>query len=140
MPALILTFVVAVHALGVRAEVVAGQLTVSAFYDDDTPARDAKVQVFAAREVAAGRTDADGRWSTPAPPPGRYEIVVDAGAGHRAETDLVIPGGEQPATAGAEREQFTRFPTAKVLLGLALIGVLFGGWRIVRRRVSAKPV
>jgi hypothetical protein len=61
------------HALGVEARLKDGRVVVEAFYDDDTPARDARVVVRDEDRtaVAEGRTDGDGRWSFATPPAGR---------------------------------------------------------------------
>jgi hypothetical protein len=133
------------HALGAEAKWKAGQVTVEAFYEDDTPAEGATVAVTSAdgRVVASGKTDTRGAWTFPAPPAGRYTVAVDAGAGHRTTVPLVVPdGGEPPSTIqsgssvsgaapedgvtisdGATRSEFTG-PTRLIwmALGLALIG------------------
>jgi hypothetical protein len=60
-------------------------------------------------------------------------VVVDAGAGHRAAVKVPIPEGAGGSAAGGtpvvvsegpSREEFTRFPWAKVGWGLAAIGLL----------------
>src|SRR5262245_32067281 len=98
------------HDLGANCKVEGGRVLVTAFFEDDTPARGAKVRVFDAQkqEVAAGQTDAEGRWACPAPPPGAYLVVVDAGGGHRADVDLTVPAaGGETVTAGVPREEHT---------------------------------
>jgi hypothetical protein len=140
------------HALGADCRLRGGRVEVEAFFDDDTPARNAQVSVVDADKetVAQGKTDGAGRWSFPLPAPGQYKVIVDAGAGHRttrlvmvpqpeasspipnksAETNLSkvdIPEGTSEApliSTGPSRQQFTRFPWLKVALGLGTITAL----------------
>ncbi len=119
------------HALGAECKVRGDKVEVEAYYDDDTPARDAKVRVFDAdnAEVAAGRTDVLGRWSFPLPRPGKYEVVVDAGAGHRCTQKITVRADPSAAAApvvsdGPPREEFTRFPWLNLVLGIGLIGLV----------------
>ncbi|HEY1380558.1 MAG TPA: carboxypeptidase-like regulatory domain-containing protein [Gemmataceae bacterium] len=128
------------HALGAEAKLRGGRVEVEAYFSDNTPARDARVTVRDAADatIAEGRTDAEGRWSFPAPPPGRYAVVVDAGAGHRTRPIAVTIPGEPPAadvtvSEGPRREEFTQFPWGRVALGLGIIAALALGWRAVRR-------
>lgn len=83
----------AAHALDAEAKLKNGVVRVEAFFDDDTPAERASVTVTDAggKVIAEGKTDERGVWSFPAPPPGKYKMVVDAGAGHRKVKDLTIP-------------------------------------------------
>lgn len=113
------------HALGAECRLRGGRVEVEAYYDDDTPAGGATVRVLDEHkeEVASGRTDAQGRWTFPAPPPGQYAVVVDAGAGHRTTRTLTIPGGAAAGTVsdGPPRAEFTRFPWGGLGIGLGLI-------------------
>jgi nickel transport protein len=102
---LVIPAVAHAHALGAEAKLKDGKVTVEAFYDDDTPATDAKVVVTDSdgKLVAEGKTDKVGKWSFSAPPAGKYKVVVDAGAGHRATVTLTVPESPrpvQPETAG----------------------------------------
>ncbi len=117
------------HALGVDCTLKAGKVNVEAFYDDDSPAQKAKVQVVNAKDevIANGVTDEKGMWNFAAPPPGRYEVRVDAGAGHRAKKTINVPVPiDEPPTAtistGTSRAEFTRFPWLKVLIGVVVLG------------------
>jgi hypothetical protein len=115
-----------------------GKVEVEAFYDDDSPAAKAKVQVVDLNEkvVASGATDASGKWTFAAPPPGRYEVRVDAGAGHRARKKIEVPARAAPPesqttpapaeniTDGQTRADFTRVPWVNVLLGLAILATV----------------
>jgi hypothetical protein len=111
-----------------------GKVLVEAFYDDDTPAAKAKVQIVNAKDevIASDVTDGEGRWSFTAPAPGKYEVRVDAGAGHRATTSITIPGAAAPAQATSisttTRGEFTGVPWLKLTIGFVTIGALFGGY------------
>ncbi len=132
------------HAIGLSCK-LAGQLVrVEAYFSDDTPGIDALIVVRDREQavVAQGRTDDRGVWTFPRPPAGRYEVSVDAGAGHRAKQQLVIPeaaaesaSGETAAGGGSPREEFTRIPWLKLTLGMGIISLLTAGW-LGRARIA----
>src|SRR5687768_1328701 len=66
------------HDLGVECKLEGQTVAVEAFFDDDTPCRNAAVKVQDADKVtvAEGRLDDAGRWSFPRPKPGHFWIVV----------------------------------------------------------------
>ena len=142
------------HGIGAECRLRGDKVEVEAYFDDDSPAANARVTVWdgSKQEIAAGRTDAKGHWSFPTPAAGTYEVVIDAGAGHRATRKLKVPTEGEPKDApaspldpsgkesaplltdGPTREEFTRFPWEKIALGLALValaGLLVRG--LVRR-------
>jgi hypothetical protein len=126
------------HAVGMACRVEGTRIVVEAFYDDDSPAVRAKVRVLdGSQEVGTGLTDEKGVWSFARPAPGHYSVQLDAGAGHRAtQTIEVPPSAESPATplaigAGASRQEFTRFPWDRLLLGLLAIFALAGAFLLV---------
>ncbi len=135
------------HALGVDCTRRGAKVEVEAFYDDDSPAQQAKVQVVNAKDeiVASGVTDAKGMWTFATPPPGKYEVRVDAGAGHRAKKTINVPAVEPrtpvpedvpPAPAvtisegGPTRAEFTRFPWLQVLIGVVVLGAVGGAFAL----------
>jgi nickel transport protein len=128
------------HGLGAECSLKNGNVHVEAFFDDDSPAVNAVVEVRDSQEksIASGKTDAKGLWSFPAPPAGQYFLVVDAGMGHKKRVEFSIPGitpvkdlsvtseaSKKTILSGATREELTRFPYLKVGLGLGVI-LLFG--------------
>jgi hypothetical protein len=135
------------HAIGLECVLKGERVEVEAYYDDDTPARQAQVRVLdgATHTLTQGRTDDDGRWSFATPPAGQYLVIVDAGAGHRAERKVIVPARPSlpaPATRSPEpiaatvsegpgRAEFTGYPWAKVLIGLVVIGGLSGAFLLV---------
>jgi hypothetical protein len=128
------------HALSAEAKLRGDHVEVEAYFSDNTPARGARVTVHDAANtlVAEGRTDDEGRWHCPAPPPGRYRLVVDAGDGHRTRPITVtIPAtvaDGAPISDAPSRDEFTSFPWLRVAAGLAIIALLAIGWRAWRRR------
>jgi nickel transport protein len=140
------------HAIGAEAKLKGETVSVEAFYDDNTPAADAKINVTdqAGVAIGEGRTDAKGVWTFPAPPPGQYKIAVDAGAGHRTSVALTIPAavatpgppGDEPVTVseGPTRTEFTGpMRLLWATIGLAIIGG--GTWVLTRvmRALKARP-
>jgi hypothetical protein len=136
------------HALYVECKLKGDTVVVEAFFSDNTPARDARVTVrnSGGGELAAGRTDDAGRWRFPAPAAGKYEVTCDLGDGHRKVAIVTIPTAaalkpitpppeEIVVSGGPTREELTRFPWLRLLLGVAAIGglaVLL--WLATRRR------
>jgi nickel transport protein len=134
------------HGLNVSLESDApgapgGQVSVVAYFDDDTPAQAAKVVVTEndGTPVVQGSADERGRWAFARPAPGRYRIVVDAAGGHRVHANLVIPA-EASASAGIDtpsRAEFTRFPWIGIGAGVGLLAFLAGvSWFVRRRRTE----
>jgi len=80
------------HALGVEAKQRRDKVEVEAFYDDNTPARNARVTVLDSgnKTIAEGKTNDKGVWSFKTPEPGRYRITVETGDEHRAKTTLEV--------------------------------------------------
>jgi nickel transport protein len=135
------------HALGAECKIRGDRVELEAYFSDDSPARHAKVAVQdqGGKSVAQGTTDNEGLWSFPVPAPGRYSVIVDAGAGHKTTVLLDIRGGSvdsrasdasEPAggTTGPGRAEFTRTPWERILLGLVLIAALGIGLHLWLRR------
>lgn len=145
------------HGIGVEAKLKGDRVSVEAFFDDDTPAADAKVAVTAedGKTVAEGKTDAKGAWSFPVPAPGKYKVTVDAGGGHLAKTTITIPARSTAQTAttpdgtpspsgtepevvvsdGPTRAEMTGWRRwLMAVVGVAVIGLLTWGIRVAGRR------
>lgn len=146
---LMLAVPVAAHNLGAECKLVGDRVQVEAYFDDDTPARDAKITVRTTdgQSLAEGRTDDKGCWSFARPAAGRYEIVVDAGAGHRAVVKVTVPGEAEGlalaptrVSEGQAREEFTRTPWLKVGIGLITIALFAGALWLARQAGKSKAV
>ena len=132
------------HAVGIDVKLLDGKVTIETYYDDDTPAPAAKVAVFDAANVliSEGKTDGHGVWTFDAPLAGKYEVRVNAGAGHTAKTTFTVPpvAVETVSIAdGPDRATFTgpmRWVMAAV--GLAAIGSLtfVARWAARRKKAS----
>jgi nickel transport protein len=129
------------HRLHVDPRPAGDQIRVEVFYDDDTPAQDAKVTIRLGDDlIAEGRTDDKGVWTCPRPQPGTYTVRAES-VGHAATETLVVaerelvPGDEPPSTT-AERARRTRTPWGRLLAGLGLIGGLWLAWLIARRATA----
>ncbi len=132
------------HALGAECTIQGERVVVEAFFSDNTSAQDAVVTIYnnGKRAIARGTTDADGRWSFPVPPAGRYDVVVEAGMGHRAEVSFIVnpdsrsaPESTRVASQGPTRSEFTRLPWERVLCGLSVIalGAIVLRWRLRKK-------
>jgi nickel transport protein len=138
------------HAMALEAKLKGDKVVITVFYDDDTPADNAKmiVEDESNAVIAEGKTDDKGMWTFATPKPGRYLVKADAGAGHAAKTTVVIPAGmPEPASTdtsgreiavseGANRDSFTgsdKWRNAGIGSGaIVSIGVL--GWFFLRRK------
>lgn len=138
---------VGAHGIDLKWKQINDRVMVEAFFDDDTPARDARVTIVDEEKnvVASAKTDAQGKCSLRAPI-GRYRIVVDAGGGHRSkERPIRIVGTLPPpstdgppntpiSSGGADRDGVTRFPWERAAIGCGVIALLTGAWWLSRRR------
>ncbi len=137
---LVLPVVASAHAIGVDARIVGEMVRVEVYFDDDTPAHEAKVEVLDGEKavMAEGRTDEKGHWTFAKPKPGKYTVRVDAGDGHAAKTVIAIPGEVEESKSlseGPSRESFTGWQRlACTGVGLAIIAGLTAALRLARRR------
>jgi hypothetical protein len=136
------------HSLGAECKVQGQRGEVEAFFSDDTAAPSAKVVVRDQAKVlvAEGTTDAEGRWTFARPAAGTYDVVVDAGGGHRATVTLIVPDPAAGQTveafnSGPSRAEFTRTPWGPIFAGLALIALPAGIlWLWLRRSRESRPI
>jgi hypothetical protein len=127
------------HRLHVDVKTTGDQVRVETYYDDDTPAQEAKITVrLGDRPVAEGRTDEKGVWTCAKPAPGTYLVRAES-VGHAAKETLVVePGAHPPAAAPTsthERARRTHTPWGRLAVGLAVIGGLWLAWAFSRRAV-----
>jgi hypothetical protein len=137
------------HGVGARCKLNGNRVEVEAYFDDDTEAAESKVRVEDGRKqvIAEGIADTAGRWSFPRPAAGSYVVMVDAGAGHRAQVRVTIPQAEPSSPAadecccctepsslaspspslvseGPDRGEFTTCPWLKLGIGVGVLGGL----------------
>jgi hypothetical protein len=139
------------HAVSLECTLRGANLEVAAFFDDDTPARGAKVSVFDAADklVASVRTGDDGTCRLPRPAPGTYRMDLNAGAGHFARRTIEVPPRDPsdpadpppaPLGTGTRRAAFTAFPWGRVLIGLAVIAAFAVlAWLATRGKSRIRP-
>jgi hypothetical protein len=128
------------HRLHVDPKIVGEELRVEAYYDDDTPAQEAKITVKAGDlTVAEGRTDEKGVWTCPKPGAGKYTVRAES-VGHAATETLdigeVAAAAEPPAANGsqsAQRLANTRTPWRNLAVGLGLLGTVCVAWLFTRK-------
>jgi hypothetical protein len=134
------------HNLILDHKILPDKVTLEAYYDDDTPCRDAKIQVERPDKtlVVLGRTDKDGRWEFPLLDPGKYLAIVNDGAGHSARSKFQIADTATkdiavsiPETIEPSRAEKTRFPWRNLGIGLIVIGVAAFGLRLVLRHTHS---
>lgn len=142
-----IALLIAMGSVG-RGHLVLGELTLhgdivrlAAFFEDDLPANNAKVRVVdnQGAVVVEGVTDAEkGLFEFPAPPAGKYRILLDAGQGHRTTLDLELNevDGRRHLGPAATRQSQTAYPYLKVVLGLGLIGLVVAVFLLSRRTSS----
>jgi nickel transport protein len=131
------------HRLHVDPKIVGDQLRVEAYYDDDTPAQDARITVRAGDvTVAEGRTDDKGVWTCPKPTGGKYTVRAES-VGHAATETLDIgdfaAAAEPPATdepKSAQRLANTRTPWRNLAVGLGLLGTVCVAWLFTRKAAN----
>jgi hypothetical protein len=125
------------HGLYARAELRGSQLRIEAWFDDDTPAEQAKVKIVSGGVVVReGTSDEKGLWLTEALPAGKYQIQVDAGAGHRRDTEFIMPEKGDISAAGPTKSEVKEQHWVGVIVGLLAITLLimFGKYLLRERR------
>lgn len=123
------------HGLNASCRPRGDRIEVAAYFTDDTPAQEAKVQVIDqdGNIFAEGVTDEYGRWQFARPRTGTYQVKVDAGAGHEKTLRLT----DDFLSDGPTREEFTQGQWLKLVIGVATILALGFGFYFARRR--ARP-
>jgi nickel transport protein len=121
------------HDVHLKPTIVGDRVRVEAFFEDDSPAAQAKVVVRLGDVIVAeGETDAEGVWSFPAPPVGTYAITLDARDGHVKTVPLLLTSTAPPDQS---RAVMTSTPWLKLSLGVAGLLLLstVSWWRLRRR-------
>jgi len=122
------------HKLKIDCRVNEQRLHLEAFYDDNTPAQQARVTIKNEMNevVASGKTDERGVWTCSAPPPGKYTARAET-EGHVAEETLTVDAAQDSSNQPI-REEETAVPWLRIVLGCAAIAILFATLWLARRR------
>lgn len=125
------------HKFYVEAK-LAEPIRIEAYFEDDTPAQEAKIIVRQGETIVAeGRTDEKGVWTCTLPP-GNYQVRAET-LGHAAETTLGVPDKpvEPIAATDNQRTENTRTPLRRLVMGLGIIaGVTIVSY-VLRQRSRA---
>src|SRR5262245_58550464 len=133
------------HGLDADWKQVGEKILVEAFFDTGQAVREARVQIVDddKKVIASGVTDAAGKCTLRAPNPGKYQLIVDAGAGHRKERSITVvgtlppPESEPPVIAAddaaprsdsSSRAERTGLPWDRIAIGCGVIALLGGVW------------
>lgn len=125
------------HQLLLETKIEATQVRVEAFFDDDSPADEAAIQVISegGEVIAKGKTDANGVWYFLRPKTGSYTLKASS-VGHVGKKTLVVPEEPKPVETPSTREEQTQTPWAKIGIGLGLIFLSTLGWLFFRKRAT----
>jgi hypothetical protein len=126
------------------------RLRVEAFYDDDTPAQQAKIVVenLEKQVIAEGLTDEKGTWNCPVPVSGEYTVRAES-VGHTARETLSVrqstvdnPSSIERKTAPepASHEEKISMPWLKLAIGIALIAGVGALFWFARRVTPERPL
>lgn len=110
------------HKLYVEAKPYTDHIRVEAYYEDDTPAQEAKIKIRKDDVVVAeGRTDEKGVWTCTLPP-GHYSVRAET-LGHAADATIDVPARAEDVVQPVDdqRAENTRLPLRRVILGLGII-------------------
>ncbi len=118
------------HGVGGNVQNFEGGIVITANYDTGEPMSYAKVEIYAPDsqiKFQLGRTDRNGRFAFVPDIPGKWQVVVDDGIGHRLT--LKVPVGRKLKIQEKSPQQHikgTFFPTyIRAIIGIILI---FGIW------------
>ena len=122
------------HSMGVEVRLKNNQIHIEVFFHDNSPASGAYVTIEneTREKILSEKTDKDGKLKATVPPPGKYTITVNDGAGHLSSTSMIIPKINPSETndfnllvsKSPDRDQFIHTPWLGIALGLATIAIL----------------
>lgn len=127
------------HNVGIQLKVQDDQIEVWVKYDDNVPAKRAKILLSNdGVPMRDGSTDDEGKWSFPIPKPGEYQIRADAGAGHLAFAEFTVDSENKVHFGRHGSNSPIHFPWVQATIGLVVIAVLAGSM-ILAARLSRQP-
>jgi nickel transport protein len=91
------------HGLGIEARLQDSTVHIQVYYDDNSPVSNGKLRLLDAANLLLleGTTNAQGLFSFPSPPVGKYRVEVHVDDGHFAKTTIAIPS---PSSSDASSE------------------------------------
>ncbi|MCF6291639.1 MAG: hypothetical protein L3J03_11675 [Desulfobacterales bacterium] len=125
-------------AHGIRYSTGTGGIVVKAFFDDNRPAAEMFVSIFApGREdrFQSGKTDKNGRFAFFPDRAGTWEILVYDRMGHRLQIKVPVDKGLR-LQESVEPDGLERY--LKILLGLGIIAVIFFSLWLLNK-IRGKP-
>ena len=126
------------HKLLVDCRVVGQELRIDVFYEDDSPADGAKIQLFVGESLLwTAKTDDDGRLMCVSPESGEYQIRAEH-YGHVSQKSFEIKSGDMPSLETKEQHDLDGIRRYRYLIGLVVIGVGFGIYRWILVRKSSR--
>lgn len=121
------------HKINLFAYDEAGQLYVQSYFTKSSPCKQCVVKLLDAnqKELLAFTTDNEGKASAKLPL-AEFDIIVEAGMGHQAQTHYVA----QSHTKEEAKTLPSDMPLDKMLLGLVIIVFFFGVMYWIKRKKS----
>ena len=91
------------HGLGIEARLQDSTVHIQVYYDDNSPVSNGKLRLLDAANLLLleGTTNAQGLFSFPSPPVGKYRVEVHVDDGHFTKTTIAIP---PPSSSDASSE------------------------------------
>ena len=126
------------HKLLVTTRVEGNEVRVDVYYEDDSPADGAKMQLLQGEQLLAeGRANDEGKWAIPRPGAGLYVLRAEH-YGHVILEPVAIPATDDPAAGDKSREP-TGARIDRLAIGLVVIAALFVMYWLICRRDRRSP-
>lgn len=126
------------HKLMVDCRVVGQELKIEVFYEDDSPADGAKIQLFVGKaHLWTSKTDDEGRLILAVPEAGEYQIRAEH-YGHISNHFLEIKAGEVRSSKATEQQDPNEIHRYRYLIGLVVIGGGFWMFRWIIIRIKPR--
>lgn len=119
------------HKINLFAYDEAGRLYIQSYFTKSSPCKQCTVKLLddTQKELFIVTTDEEGKASV-ALPASEFNIVVEAGMGHQAQTHYVAQSHTKEEATKAPSDT----PPAKIVIALAIIFLFFGGLYWFKRK------
>lgn len=119
------------HKINLFAYDESGQLMIQSYFTKTSPCKECTISLVDANEnvLVQLRTNDEGKVSTPLPAKSFF-IIVDAGMGHQHKIQYEAQSHTKEETKNLPSDT----PIEKIVLGLGIIALLFGGMYWIKRR------